>query len=122
MAKHRSPPGKETWVIIIVLLIAGLIAGLGIANSQHGSSPRSTVTAPQHPAPHHTAKPSPSPQPPVQAHPHMVFHVVKAGDTLWTIAVHHSGHGQEWHRLYDLNKTTIGSNPNALHPGEVLRL
>lgn len=44
---------------------------------------------------------------------------VKAGDTLSELAVKH---GTTTQRLYELNKGVIGSNPNLIRTGQVLRL
>jgi resuscitation-promoting factor RpfA len=44
---------------------------------------------------------------------------VASGDTLAGIA---AAHGMDWHKLYDLNKGTIGGNPNLILPGEQLTL
>jgi nucleoid-associated protein YgaU len=54
---------------------------------------------------------------------HLPAHyVVKAGDTLSGIALHFYGNGTEpfWKKIYDANKTVIGSNPNVIKPGENL--
>lgn len=48
-------------------------------------------------------------------------YVVKAGDSLWTIAQHHLGNGEAWHTLFQLNHHEI-SNPNVIHVGQVLTL
>ena len=48
-------------------------------------------------------------------------YVVKAGDSLWTIAQHHLGNGNAWHTLFQLNHTQI-QNPNVIHVGQVLTL
>lgn len=48
-------------------------------------------------------------------------YVVKAGDSLWTIAQHHLGNGNAWHTLFQLNHSQI-QNPNVIHVGQVLTL
>ena len=40
--------------------------------------------------------------------------------TLWGIAQKFYGEGQQWQKIYNANKSKIGSNPNLLHPGMVL--
>ncbi len=46
---------------------------------------------------------------------------VRPGDTLSGIAArHHVVHG--WHALYELNRHTVGANPDRLAPGQVLHL
>ncbi|MFF9063068.1 transglycosylase family protein [Streptomyces sp. NPDC014882] len=41
-------------------------------------------------------------------------HVVRAGETLSTIAARH---GTTWQRLYDANRTAVGGNPDLIVPG-----
>jgi nucleoid-associated protein YgaU len=74
------------------------------------------------PAPVGSKPPSKPPthhQPP--PHHHSNTYVVKPGDNLSEIAArfHISG---GWHTLYNLNKHTIGGNPNLIHPGQKLTL
>lgn len=54
--------------------------------------------------------------------------VVRSGDTLWTIAARHLGPeasdvdvALEWPRWFENNKAVIGSNPDALLPGQILK-
>ncbi|HEY9856935.1 MAG TPA: LysM peptidoglycan-binding domain-containing protein [Stenomitos sp.] len=49
-------------------------------------------------------------------------YTVKPGDTLSGIARTQLGDANRWHEIYNLNKTVIGSNPNLIKPGQVLRL
>jgi hypothetical protein len=127
-ARHKKPP-TTTRVLIKVLIIALALTGFGVGLNAWldsiGGSSKPAVTAPHHPSPSPTAsrpsvKPA-APYKPVQAHT-VVHWTVRAGDTLWLIALHHSGHGLNWHRLYQINRHTIGPDPNMLHPGEVLNL
>lgn len=53
--------------------------------------------------------------------------VVHRGDSLWSIAARHLGHepsdaeiAREWPRWYAANRAVIGSDPDLLHPGQVL--
>lgn len=46
-------------------------------------------------------------------------YVVKKGDTLSGIA---SKYGTTWNKLYEKNKSVIGSNPNKIYPGQVLTI
>ncbi|QFZ20237.1 Gmad2 immunoglobulin-like domain-containing protein [Saccharothrix syringae] len=48
-------------------------------------------------------------------------HVVAAGETLWAIATRYYGSGNLYHRLVAANPGTI-SNPNVIHPGDVIRV
>ncbi|MDQ4046964.1 MAG: LysM peptidoglycan-binding domain-containing protein [Actinomycetota bacterium] len=54
--------------------------------------------------------------------------VVRSGDTLWTIAAGHLGPeasdvdiALEWPRWFENNRAIIGSNPNTLLPGQILK-
>ena len=49
-------------------------------------------------------------------------YTVKSGDSLWKIAQSTLGSGGRWQEIYDLNKSTIGSNPNLIYPGQVYNL
>ena len=47
-------------------------------------------------------------------------YTVQSGDTLSTIAVKEGV--SDWHTLYTDNESVIGSNPNLIFPGQVLKL
>ena len=47
---------------------------------------------------------------------------VKPGDTLWSIAGKEYSNPLQWHRLYGLNRNLIGTNPDLIYAGTVLRL
>lgn len=47
---------------------------------------------------------------------------VQAGDSLSIIASRAMGDGNQWHRIYELNRSTIGPNPERLVEGMVLRI
>lgn len=47
------------------------------------------------------------------------YHVIQ-GDTLWGIAVKFYHNGNEFNRIYEANKGTIGNNPNTIKAGMVL--
>lgn len=49
-------------------------------------------------------------------------YVVKAGDSLWKIAAEQTGSGYNWTKLYELNKSTLGKNPNLIYPGQKIVL
>lgn len=48
-----------------------------------------------------------------------VTYTVKAGDNLSTIAARY---GMNWKTLYEMNRSVIGSNPNLIHPGQILQI
>ncbi|GIO32010.1 MULTISPECIES: LysM peptidoglycan-binding domain-containing protein [Paenibacillus] len=49
-------------------------------------------------------------------------YVVKPGDSLSKIAKLELGNSSAWNKIYQLNKKVIGSNPNAIKPGQKLVL
>jgi len=51
-------------------------------------------------------------------------HTVKKGDTLSEIALQYykSGARDKWMKIYEANKTVIGDNPDALQPGQELKI
>lgn len=49
------------------------------------------------------------------------YQVVK-GDSLWHISLKYLGDAVRWRDIYDMNKTTIGSNPDLIYPGQVFYL
>jgi nucleoid-associated protein YgaU len=65
-----------------------------------------------------TRAPAPSPKPAAA----VPTDTVKPGDTLWGIARKVYSNPLQWHRLYGLNKNVIGTNPDLILPGAVLRL
>jgi nucleoid-associated protein YgaU len=60
----------------------------------------------------------PSPRPAAAA----ATDTVKPGDTLWGIARKAYSNPLQWHRLYGLNRNVIGTDPNLIYAGAVLRL
>ena len=44
-------------------------------------------------------------------------YTVQSGDSLWAISKRMLGNGDDWRKLYNANKKTIGSNPNLIQPG-----
>lgn len=47
---------------------------------------------------------------------------VRPGETLSLIAARAMGDGNQWHRIYELNRATIGANPERLREGMELRI
>lgn len=45
-------------------------------------------------------------------------YTVVRGDSLWKIAEQQLGAGTRWPEIYNLNKETIGDNPNLIYPGQ----
>jgi nucleoid-associated protein YgaU len=48
-------------------------------------------------------------------------HVVQSGETLWGISTQYYGSGNLYYRLVSANPQTI-SNPNLIHPGDIVRV
>ncbi len=47
-------------------------------------------------------------------------YTVQSGDSLSKIAKKLYGDANNWHKLYDANKTLIGDNPDMIQPGQRL--
>lgn len=67
------------------------------------------------PAPVHHVAPKPKPKPPA----HKTY-TVRSGDSLYSIASHYYGNGNEYEKIYKANKSTIGNNPSLIKPGQKL--
>jgi murein DD-endopeptidase MepM/ murein hydrolase activator NlpD len=66
-------------------------------------------------------QPAPKPKPAPKPNPDGTYTVV-SGDTLYKIAEAQLGNGNQWHKLYALNKDVIGDNPDVIEIGMVLNL
>ena len=119
------------WVIVgaLVVVVAALGLAFGAAIALRGRS----LNAPLGPdaagrptfvvatAPSPSAAPSQSPSPPVGA-TSADDYVVAPGDTLRSIADRLYGDPAQWSRIYDANRATIGSDPDAISAGMHLRI
>jgi nucleoid-associated protein YgaU len=45
------------------------------------------------------------------------WHTVGTNGSLWQIAEKECGNGNLWMKIYEANKSKIGSNPNLIQPG-----
>ncbi|GAA3518970.1 LysM peptidoglycan-binding domain-containing protein [Nocardioides daeguensis] len=54
--------------------------------------------------------------------PKTVDHAVKPGESLWSIAADHFGDGARYKEIAELNRDLLGTQPNFLEPGWVLKL
>ncbi|WP_297555230.1 LysM peptidoglycan-binding domain-containing protein [uncultured Actinomyces sp.] len=65
---------------------------------------------------------------PDPGNPTNIQYVVRAGDSLWSIASIHLQTSEPtkiavgWQRIYNLNKSVIGGNPDLIYPGMTLTL
>lgn len=49
-------------------------------------------------------------------------YTVKQGDCLWNIAKSFYGSGAAYTKIYEANRSVIGSNPNLIYPGQVFTI
>ncbi len=49
-------------------------------------------------------------------------YLVRPGDSLWSIAGGRLGEPTSWPRIYELNRDLVGSDPDLIRPGQLLRL
>jgi nucleoid-associated protein YgaU len=109
---------------------AGVVASAQYAVGALGSvadvapNPSFSLVRDTDPAP----TPSWSPEgPPSERSDRVLDVVVRRGDSLWSIAARHLGPSAstaqidaEWHRWFAANRSVIGSDPDAITPGQVL--
>ncbi|MFI5667869.1 LysM peptidoglycan-binding domain-containing protein [Streptomyces sp. NPDC051704] len=90
---------------------------------------RMAAAAPPKPMPHtptptsaaHKAVPAaPAPKPMPAAKKRT--YTVRSGDSLSSIARLELGNEARWRELYAMNRGVVGSNPELLHPGQVITL
>lgn len=113
-----------TLLVIIVLCVAGYLVGRANSNTATTVRP-ATQSAPRAPTTHHSAPRVPrSARHHAEARPgrHAATYTVRAGDSLWAISAHVYHNPLRWHHLYEMNRHTLGGNPNLIYPGQVLRL
>ena len=93
-----------------------------------GQLPRTRGGAPTVPQPTTPAEPVPAdptpttPAVPQPVAPSTLTYTVRSGDTLSTIAQATLGDSGRWREIYELNQGAIGSNPNVIVPGTLLKL
>ena len=90
---------------------------LGLDRADAKGTPSGTATASRSKA----RKVSTKAQPVTTRRASGKVYTVRRGDTLSGIAARKQVPGG-WHRLYKINKRTIGSNPGLIHPGQRLAL
>ena len=49
-------------------------------------------------------------------------HIVRPGESLYSIADHYYSNADLWRVIYDANRTTLGSNPDRLEAGEIIKI
>ncbi|MGV9255423.1 LysM peptidoglycan-binding domain-containing protein [Streptomyces sp. NPDC003697] len=89
-------------------------AATGAGHGQPGHAPARKAARATAPAQRPAKTPDRAP-----AHTNRGDHIVRAGDTLSGIATRH---GTTWQRLYALNRSVIGDDPDVILPGQRLTL
>jgi nucleoid-associated protein YgaU len=135
---HAYPPtphrgARRVALALMIVVILGFVGGILLHNTPtatvHPRVTHSVVHSPVKPpkatpAPTHRTQ-APKPHKAVTA-PHKAAaaptYTVKNGDTLWSIAAHVYHNPLDWHKLYELNHSLIGGNPNLIHTGVTLQL
>lgn len=111
-----SPPSNE-YTVVAGDTLSGIAARLGIGWQTLWSWNRDRVSDPNRIFAGQKLRVNGSvPQPPA---PVNKTYTVRFGDNLSSIAARY---GTSWQKLYELNKAIIGSNPNFIKPGQVLKL
>jgi nucleoid-associated protein YgaU len=88
-------------------------------NPPHGPTP--PVPAPPSPTPKPpTTPPKPTPAPTKRTQ--VVGKWPAWNGSLFGIAQHYYGNGNQWPKIYAANKSLIGSDPNKIKPGQVLTI
>lgn len=54
----------------------------------------------------------------VEANANQDIYTVQSGDSLSKIAKKHYGNANDWRKIYNANKQTIGDNPDLIRPGQ----
>jgi nucleoid-associated protein YgaU len=114
-------------LVLLLAAILGLVVGVGVVlrgRSFGAPLPSDTAARPTFVV---AALPSPSPisSPRPAAAPSQTAgdeYLVEAGDTLRSIAQQVYGDPEQWPRIYDANRETIGPDPDSLSAGTRLRI
>lgn len=109
----RQPKGPKT------LALESPLRPLGSLTPVAAPAPgRAPAAAPSRPPAPVAVEPAPATlRPP--APPSTRMHVVRKGDTLWSIAKRYLGDGKQWPRLVKANP---GLDPQKLHVGQTLKV
>jgi nucleoid-associated protein YgaU len=136
---HAYPPkphrgGRRVAFALMIVVILGFVGGIILRSAPTGTTVHPRVAHSAVHSPVKAPKVIPAPHRPVQAPaPHKAStaphksnthrtYTVRNGDSLWSIAAHVYHNPMEWHKLYELNHSLIGGNPNLIHTGTTLQL
>jgi nucleoid-associated protein YgaU len=113
--------------VLILAAILGALIGTGIVLRGHSfgaplpldtaARPTFVVATPPSPSPSGSPRPAALPSPTASDE-----YTVEAGDTLRSIAQRVYGDAEQWRRIYDANRETIGPDPDTLNAGTRLRI
>lgn len=109
----------------IVLLACGAAVVAGAALPAHASGGDGAEVLVGLPLPERAVAPTTAPTTPV---PRTTgdAHVVREGDSLWSIALAHPAPGvgvdERWRAIWRHNREVVGDDPDVIHPGQALRL
>jgi uncharacterized protein YidB (DUF937 family) len=111
-----------------------ILGGLGVAGAtmaakavaghfgHHDDAPAAAdASAPMGSPSAASAAPSAAPSAPAAAAPQAQTYTAVSGDSLSKIAKHFYGDANDWHKIFDANRDKL-SNPDLIHPGQVLRI
>jgi murein DD-endopeptidase MepM/ murein hydrolase activator NlpD len=86
-----------------------------------GVAPDTGTTAPETTAPGGVAASEGNPS---EVWPDHVHHTVEPGDTLYGITLKYTGDDSlgNWRHTYEINKVTVGDNPDVIFPGQDIRV
>lgn len=107
--RHRDPSRRAARAVVGLLCGVGVGVGVTMAPAHADTIDLDGLAIPDRVAGQRPAQ-SPDAAPTV---------VVRAGDTLWHLAIDHD---TTWPELYELNRDVIGSDPDLIHPGQRLLL
>jgi LysM repeat protein len=110
--------GRGEWVFIPDKTLSPGSHSLSVTARKGGDDAGSDVLALVLPAPRQV--PAAPPGSPPSAEPESIV-VVRAGNSLWRIARHSYGGGEQYALIYKANRDRIG-NPDLIYPGQVLTL
>jgi LysM repeat protein len=108
------PGSRSCRRALVALLLAA--AGLSVGGALTAAAAATPAAQPD-PARPPASAPQGTPSAPVT----VGTYTVRAGDNLSVIAMRQRYPGG-WQRLYAHNRTTVGQDPDLIHPGQVLRL
>ena len=112
--------------MLILAALVGVYFGASIALRGRSLSTPPTSDNAARPTFVVATSPSPSPAPSQSPSPSLATtsdeYVVQPGDTLRSIAAALYGDPEQWSRIYDANRSTIGDDPDAISAGTPLRI